>query len=63
MCRQSGHWNRYVSQGGVDTVRYKGVCCAGLRSALSELGTSAIWLTLIDWFCLAAEAFRLRRVT
>ena len=63
MCRQSGQWNRYVSRGGVDTVRYKWVGCAGVRSALSELGTSTIWVALIDWFCLAAEAFRLRELT
>jgi hypothetical protein len=42
MCPQSGQWHRYVSQGGVDTVRYKGVCWVGLRSALEALGTSAI---------------------
>lgn len=56
MCRQSGQWNRYVSQGGVDTVRYKWVCCAGLRSAREALGTSAILGGLIIWFCLTAEA-------
>jgi hypothetical protein len=56
MCPQSGQWHRYVSQGGVDTVRYKGVCWVGLRSALEALGTSAIFGGLIIWFCLTAEA-------
>jgi hypothetical protein len=56
MCRQSGQWNHHVSQGSVDTVGYKWVGRVGVRSALSELGTSTIWVALIVWFCLAAEA-------